>query len=96
MRQKSLTERKSEKSFYVILFRRTVNVLLFSVIVNLFLIGFIHGAYKRKPELMFYSTNGVTAPVPLTPLSGPNMSSESLMPAEGNEEMETRELPNNI
>ena len=70
---------KSSKRFYVYLYRRLINVLIFSLLLNLVLsyVG-LHLFFKRPPRVA-YSTNGATPPTKLSPLTAPNESQVPLL-----------------
>lgn len=96
MKQQNIKNKKNRKNFYALGFKRAVNLLLVSVILNLLLSTGIHNRLIRIPEPKFYATDGIAAPILLTPLDGPNKSSEPLLPDDPPEEMPIRELPENI
>lgn len=96
MKSGSLQEKKNRKGFYSAGFRTAVNVLLVSVILNFMLVAATHNQIARRMDPPFYATDGIAAPILLTPLSGPNESSEALLPDDPPEEMGVRELPDNV
>lgn len=70
---------KNSNNFNVNIFRRGLSVLLVSLIFSGVLGFFIFRSYIHTPERDYYATNGVTAPVQLKGLSGPNNSPEPLL-----------------
>lgn len=79
---------KKSKRFYVKTYRRAGHMLVFSIGINLLLVIAIYYACFSQPEADFYATNGVTAPVELTPMDQPNNTSLPLLandPESGNE-----------
>lgn len=96
MRKITLREKKNQKGFYSTGFRYSVNVLLFSLILNFVLTAAIHNRLLHIPSTSFYSTDGVSEPMRLTPLDAPNESSQPLLPDDPPEEMGIRELPPNF
>ncbi len=93
MRSESLTAKKGRKGFYSAGFRYIVNILIISVILNLFLTGAIHSRLARMPQPDFYATDGIATPTLLSPLSEPNLTAAPLLPDDPPEEMTIRELP---
>jgi intracellular multiplication protein IcmM len=96
MRQQSLREKKGRKGFYVKGFRVSVSALLVSLVLNLMLSSGIYNRLIRIPEYKFYATDGIAAPILLTPLEAPNKSAKPLLEDDPPEEMITRDLPENI
>lgn len=84
---------KQSKQFYVNTYRRVGAVLLVSIAGNLLLGVVLYYVYMNQPEHDFYATNGVTAPVPLTPLSAPNESSIPLLASDPGSENTSRVIP---
>ncbi len=70
---------KSSKRFYVKTYRFTGTVLLVSCLLNIFFSVAIYYTYFDRPAHDFYATNGVTAPVQLTPLDEANYTSVPLL-----------------
>ncbi|MDP3559523.1 MAG: phosphoesterase [Legionellaceae bacterium] len=71
---------KSSKGFYVQAYRKIGSLLVFSIFLNNFLfLGIIH-AFFNIPHRVYYSTNGVTPPMPLTTLWAPNESNIAIVP----------------
>ena len=84
---------KQSKHFYVNTYRRTESMLLLSITINL-IIGFAIGyQYLGRPEHDFYSTNGVTAPMLLTPMDSANSTSVALLASESNSETNIKVIP---
>lgn len=55
-------------------------MLLMSILLSLALCAAISYRYFHQPEQQFYATNGITAPVLLTPLNAANNLSNPLLP----------------
>lgn len=73
---------KQSKRFYISTYRRSANFLFILLIINLSLGFAIYFTYLNQPRRDFYATNGVTAPVKLTPMSSPNNTSVALLAAD--------------
>lgn len=76
---------KQSKGFYVATYRRSLNFLMVSLMVNALLIAGIILAYLAIPKRHYYATNGAIAlmaitPVELEPMDSPNNSSQALLP----------------
>jgi intracellular multiplication protein IcmM len=84
---------KQSKRFYVNTFRMSGNALFFSMIINLILGLAIYYLYFNQPEHDFYSTNGVTAPIMLTPLDAPNDTSVALLPDDPENDDDNKVIP---
>lgn len=73
-------EEKNKRYFYVQSFRMVVNFfLVFSVLNVLFFLMVVY-FYYAHPQREYYSSNGVTFPVKLTPLKEPNYLKKALLP----------------
>lgn len=84
---------KKSKTFYVRLFHWTGTLLIISLITNAILISSIYYVYINRPAIVYYSTNGITAPDRLQALSEPNFSSTALLaPDPVNDDM-VRQIP---
>ena len=92
----SLAFKKKQKNFYSSYFHNTVNVLIFSVFLNLVLIGVVQNKLMHIASTDFYASDGISQPILLTPLSAPNKSSIPLLPDDPAEEMMMRTLPANM
>lgn len=85
---------KQTKRFYVGVYRKTSTALIVSCLLNLGLGVILYYMYFNQPDRNYYSTDGVTPPVPLTPLSEPNMTSVPLLAAdEAPDDDGTRVIP---
>ena len=71
---------KQSKSFYVRNYRNLISLMIFSSALSLVFCILIYFVYMSRPEHVFYSTNGVTAPIKLTVMSEPNYSDVALLP----------------
>ena len=67
------------KSFYVRTYRRICNWILISLLTSIVLSVAISYLFIHQPERQYYATNGITAPVQLTPLDAANKSSNALL-----------------
>jgi hypothetical protein len=72
-------EEKVNRYFYVFSYRKVIRVLLWSIGINLTLLGLISYVYFNQPNPVYYGTNGITNPIELTSLNKPNYSSKSLL-----------------
>lgn len=70
---------KQNKNFNVLVFRRSLTLLILSLIVSCLITGFIFYTYIGEPEPDYYATNGATPPIKLTGLLAPNLSSTALL-----------------
>jgi intracellular multiplication protein IcmM len=82
-----LEQAKQKRFFYRDKFRATLAWLLVSLTMTMVLIVAIVFWRLTQKGADFYATNGVAAPISLTPLDAPNQSSESLLPPDPPEEM---------
>lgn len=71
--------RKQSKRFYVDTYRRASSILFSLMVINLSLGFAIYFTYFNRAERDFYATDGITAPVKLTPMSSPNYTSVALL-----------------
>ena len=84
---------KNSKRFYVNTYRRSGTALIFSILLNIFLVVVIGYIYFNEPEPDFYATSGITPPVKMTSLDEPNYTSVPLLADEPESEDETRVIP---
>ncbi len=70
---------KQNRSFNVNVFRRGLLALILSLGISCIIVLLIFYIHSREPEPDFYATNGVTPPIMLKALQGPNMSSTALL-----------------
>jgi intracellular multiplication protein IcmM len=84
---------KNSKRFYVSGFRATGSVLVLSMIMNLFLGLAVYYTYFNLPDNDCYVTDGVNAPVLLTPMDEPNYTSVPLLANDPQTDDENREIP---
>lgn len=70
---------KRSKRFYTNTYRRVSVALLISSGLNVLLVLSIYFTYFTQPAREYYSTNGVTAPVILTPREQPNNAATPLL-----------------
>lgn len=96
MRMENIKKRKKSKNFYSGGFRKVINALGLSILLNFVLLGSIDRQYVNTPEQHFYATDGITMPKLVTSISGPNMLSQPLLPDDVPEEMTVRQLPNDM
>lgn len=82
MRNMTIDEVKQTKTFYRNALRRSVNLLIFSLVLNGLLCVWIYNKLITIQQPNYYATNGVKAPIQLTPLSTPNYSSTPLLAAD--------------
>jgi intracellular multiplication protein IcmM len=71
---------KQTRSFYKQSLRRVLNLLILSLLING---GLTYGIYYKvthKPEIDYYATSGVKAPILLEARDTPNESSTPLLP----------------
>ena len=70
---------KQSKLFYILTYRRTSNMLVVSVILNLLLGLAVYYSYFQWPDHNYYATNGITYPDRLISMDAPNRSSVALL-----------------
>jgi intracellular multiplication protein IcmM len=91
---KKMRDAKEGKFFYRNSFRRTVFLLITSLILNALLVIGIYFQLINKVHPNYYATSGVKPPIQLTPLSHPNYKSKPLLPpdpiTDSNEKMLTK------
>lgn len=73
-------EQKGSRYFYVRSYRLAVKLIVFLNIMNLILFFMVRHFYYQHPERGYYSSNGITFPVKLSPLRQPNYESKALLP----------------
>jgi len=73
-------ETRKAKGFSVAVYRRMSLMLWVSLILNLILILSCYYFYFKWPDRRFFASDGVSQPVELTPLDGPNMTAKALLP----------------
>ena len=84
---------KKSKRFYVNTFRRAGSALLVSVIGNLSLSLLIYYVYFNQPGHDFYATNGVTAPIMLTPMDVANSTSVAMLANDPPDDNDIKVIP---
>lgn len=84
---------KNSKHFYIATYRRAITALFISMSINVGLGVLFYFVYFSQPETDYYSTSGVTPPVKLTPLDGPNYTSTPLLANDPDDEPETKVIP---
>lgn len=73
-------EQKNSRYFYVRSYRLAVKIILILNIINLILFLMARHYFYKQPERGYYSSNGITFPVKLSPLRQPNYESKALLP----------------
>lgn len=73
-------QQKNSRYFYVRSYRLAVKLILILNVTNLILFLMVRHYYYQHPERGYYSSNGVTFPVKLSPLRKPNYESKALLP----------------
>ena len=84
---------KNSKRFYVRTFRWTENALVVSLFLNLLLVLAVYYSYFTLPEHDFYVTDGVNAPMMLTPMDAPNTTSVPLLANDPGTDDASRAIP---
>ena len=87
------TKIRQSNRFYIDTYRRGVNTLLVSIVLNVILGMAIYHVYFGQPEPDFYATNGVTEPVLLTAMDQPNNSSVALLANDQNDNDNSKAAP---
>jgi hypothetical protein len=70
---------KTERYFYVSSYRKTIRVLLVSIIFNFLLLTLISYIHFNQPRASYYGTNGRMSPVLLSPINQPNTGAQALL-----------------
>ena len=70
----------ASKLFHVSLYRKFISILCLSLCINILLLGLIAYWFFNWKQEVYYATNGIMAPIPLTALDAPNNSGEALLP----------------
>lgn len=96
MKIENIKKRKHAKNFYSGGFRKAINALGLSIVLNFVLLGIIDRQYVNTPVQHFYATDGITMPKLVTPMDKPNMLSQPLLPDDVPEEMTMRQLANGM
>lgn len=79
MSRETWTQIKNDKNFNVHVYRNSLTVLVFSLLLNLVLGLLIFHYYVNIPERDYYATSGIVSPVKLTAMLTPNYSSKALL-----------------
>lgn len=82
MSRASWHETMRSKSFDIVYYRRLTRLVVVSFLLNAALCYLAVHLFLSRPEPIYYSTNGATPPVQLTPLDEPNDSSVALLPSD--------------
>lgn len=72
-------EIKASKRFYVYLYRRSLNTLLISLLLNLIFGSVAIHLFLKRPGRIAYSSDGASPPVELSAMTAPNESSVPLL-----------------
>lgn len=73
-------EAKSQRYFYVEIYRNLLGLVIFSMVLNILIVLIMAYIFFRQPGSTYYSTNGRTSPVQLEAISSANLSSRALLP----------------
>lgn len=84
---------KQRKGFYRNSYRRAVVMLIFSLLINIGLIGGIYYKLITIPERDYYATSGIKPPIKLTAMATPNYSSKYLLAPDPVNSEESKPLP---
>lgn len=84
---------KDDKNFNVRIYRRGLTVLILSLVLSVIFGAFITKTYLQRPERDYYSTDGITPPVQLTPMLTPNKSSKPLLDSDPVETTDSKTIP---
>lgn len=84
---------RNAKGFYIHLYRKIARWVIVSLCINLFVILVTGYIYFNAKQPDAYATNGITAPIKLTPLNSPNYSDQYLLSPDLQTEDETRVIP---
>ena len=71
--------KRTSRRFNVSIYRWVGTAILFSLALNVILSLVVSHIYFNRPDYVYYSTNGVTKPMPLHALMAPNQSSVPLL-----------------
>lgn len=93
MSEESWNQIKTVKGFYVNTYRTICTILIVSMLLNVLLVWLIEYTYLDRPSPVYYSTNGVTPPQELIPMSEPNETSIPLLATQDVAEEVSKELP---
>ena len=72
-------EAKNQRYFYVENYRRLLGWVTVSIGLNILIVLIMAYIFFEQPPSAYYSTNGRTSPVKLTPMATPNMSATPLL-----------------
>ena len=84
---------KSSKRFNVLIYRKLGSILVFSLVHNVMLCILVSRIYFSRPDIAFYSTDGVTPPVEIEALAAPNDSSVPLLKSDPPSAKEQEQVP---
>lgn len=84
---------KENKFFNVQFYRKITTWVVLSIALNIVLCLALMYVYVHKPKRHYYSTDGVTAPILLSPMTHANESSEALLPPDPVLQPENKPLP---
>ena len=71
---------KTERYFYVSVYRKIIKLMIFSVILNVIIFALASYIFFNQKPPEYYGTNGAMNPVLLTAIKTPNYSSVPLLP----------------
>ncbi|TAL63500.1 MAG: phosphoesterase [Legionella sp.] len=93
MSRNSWAQIKENKNFNVLIYRRGLMALVFSLGLSCLLVLLIFNRYLARPNPDYYATNGALPPIMLTALPAPNMSSTSLLPPDPPNDERVKVIP---
>lgn len=83
----------ASRDFYVKTYKRALFGLIVSIVLNLVLVLLIVFVYLNRNAPSYYASNGMTAPMLLSPLKAPNDSSAPLLGSEPTPAGEAKYIP---
>ena len=70
---------KNKRYFFVFSYRNILNSLIFLGICNLIFLGVATFLFFNRGQHIYFATSGLTNPVQLAPMNGPNYSSVPIL-----------------
>lgn len=93
MSKQTLRAIRQRKGFYRNSYRRAVVMMIFSLLLNIGLIGGIYYKLVTMPERDFYATSGIKPPIELKAMATPNYSSKYLLAPAPVDSEESKPIP---
>lgn len=84
---------KQSKGFYLRTYRKLINAVFFSVLLNCMLGLVVYYLHANQPEPDCYATYGGTPPIQLVSMDAPNDTAYALLPSDPPDDNVTKPIP---